>query len=41
MQSKGEEESVGLRNNNDDCFSYVILFAAPLAEIGGGYLVCL
>jgi hypothetical protein len=41
MQSKGEEESVGRRNNNDYCFSYVIFFAAELAEIGGGYLVWL
>jgi hypothetical protein len=41
MQSKSKEESVGRRNNNDNCFSYVILFAAPLAEMGGGYLAWL
>ena len=41
MQSKVEEESVGRRNNNGDCFSYVIFFAAAFAEIGGGYLVWL
>jgi len=36
MQSKGEEESVGLNNNNnDDCFS-TLFFPAAFAEIDDG-----